>query len=359
MTARPGWSRARSALGAAAASARRTIAGFGAGSRAIRAAAEASDRFDGRRFHNAEPNVQISLRMLATLVRTLAGRRGAGRPRRPVPLAHPEFPSAAADLAATWLGHASVLIEIDGYRVLCDPMFGTRASPADFAGPRRLHPLPVAASDLPSVDAVLISHDHYDHLDRATIVQLLAASRAPFIVPVGVSAHLRAWGVPSARIVELDWGRCHDIGSLRLVCAPARHFSGRGFRRNGTLWCSWGIIGPRHRAYFGGDTGYTAAFGEIGRQYGPFDLTVLPIGAYADAWPDIHLCPEEAVRAHLDLGGAVLLPIHWATFDLAPHPWSEPIERLLAAAGATTFAAPRPGGRFLVAQPPALDYWWR
>lgn len=349
---------------ALAASVRDTITSLGAGSRAVRAAGAASStqvsaRFDGRRFRNDEPDTQMSARVLVGLLRGLAGRHGAGHPQHPVPLERPTFPPAAGDLAATWLGHASVLIEIDGHRILADPMFSRRASPADFAGPRRLHPVPVMPEDLPPLDAVLISHDHYDHLDRATIAALLRSSAAPFLVPLGVGAHLRAWGVPPARIVELDWGAGQDIGPLRIVCTPARHFSGRLFRRNGTLWASWVIAGRAHRVFFGGDTGYTAAFSEIGRHYGPFDLTVLPIGAYADAWPDIHMTPEEAVRAHRDLGGAALLPIHWATFDLALHSWAEPIERLLRAAGAETVAVPRPGGRFVVTRPPAVERWWR
>lgn len=301
----------------------------------------------------------MSLRVFAGLLRGLAGRRGSGHPLRPVPVERPEFPPTAGDLAATWLGHASVLVEIDGSRILADPMFSRRASPSDAIGPRRLHPVPVSPADLPPLDAVLISHDHYDHLDRATIADLLTGSDAPFLVPLGVGAHLRTWGVPPARIIELDWGAGCDIGGLRVTCTPARHFSGRLFRRNGTLWASWAIAGPTHRVFFGGDTGYTAAFAEIGGQHGPFDLTVLPIGAYADAWPDIHMNPEEAVRAHRDLGGAVLLPIHWATFDLSLHAWAEPIERLLRAAGTEAIAAPRPGGRFLVAKPPAVDHWWR
>jgi L-ascorbate metabolism protein UlaG (beta-lactamase superfamily) len=349
---------------AAVVAVRGTITSLGANSRSIRAAGAASTtqgsaRFDGRRFCNSEPNVQLSLRAFAGLLRGLVERRGTGRPRRPVPVERPEFPAAAGDLAATWLGHAAVLIEIDGARVLADPMFSRRASPADFAGPRRLHPAPVAAADLPPLDAVLISHDHYDHLDRATIAELVATSDAPFLVPLGVGAHLRTWGVPPARILELDWGDGLDVGALRITCTPARHFSGRLFRRDGTLWASWAIAGPGHRVFFSGDSGYTAAFADIGRRHGPFDLAVLPIGAYADAWPDMHMNPEEAVLAHRDLGGGVLLPIHWATFDLALHSWAEPIERLLRAAATETVATPRPGGRFLPAQPPAVDHWWR
>lgn len=353
-----------SAARAVAGSLGRTLASVGAGGSAAHApatgsSAQVSERFDGRRFRNTEANAQMSLRVLIGVLRGMSARRGIGHPQRPVPLASPEFPAAAGDLAATWLGHASVLIEIDGYRVLADPMFSRRASPADFAGPRRLHPLPVGSAILPPLDAVLISHDHYDHLDMETVAQLRDASQAPFLVPLGVGAHLRAWGVSPDRIIELDWGGDHWIGTLRITCTPARHFSGRLFRRNRTLWSSWAIAGPTHRVFFGGDTGYTAAFAEIGRQHGPFDLTVLPIGAYAAAWPDIHMNPEEAMLAHRDLGGGVLLPIHWATFDLALHPWAEPIERLLRAAGAETIAVPRPGGRFPVAQPPAIEPWWR
>lgn len=301
--------------------------------------------FDGRRFRNIEPASQLTLQTLATVARALTDRSGTRRPTRPVPLARPEFPAAAADLAATWLGHATVLIEVDGLFVLADPMLGHRASPAAFTGPGRLHPAPLAVEQLPNLDAIVISHDHYDHLDRGTVEKLTAHGTAPLLVPLGIGAHLRAWGVPPSRIVELDWGGQHRIGELTITCTPARHFSGRSLARNTTLWSSWTLTGPRHRVFFGGDTGYTAAFTAISRQHGPFDLTVLPIGAYADAWPDVHMTPEQAVRAHRDLSGAVLLPIHWATFDLAPHPWAEPIERLLKAAAGDMVLTPRPGER--------------
>ena len=178
-----------------------------------------------------------------------------------------------------------------------------------------------------------------------------------------LGSHLRIWGVPPDRIVELDWDESAALGDLRLVCTPARHFSGRFLTRNTTLWSSWTVIGPRHRAFFGGDTGYTNGFGRIGSEYGPFDLTLMPIGAYHPGWPDIHMNPEDAVRAHRDVTDAgLLVPIHWATFRLAPHPWSEPVERLLTAASAegVTVATPKPGQRVdgaATARP--IDAWWR
>jgi L-ascorbate metabolism protein UlaG (beta-lactamase superfamily) len=256
------------------------------------------------------------------------------------------------------------MIEIDGYRILADPVWSRRCSPSHTVGPQRMHEVPVPLEALPAVDAVLISHDHYDHLDIDTIVGLARAQRAPFVVPLGVGAHLRKWGIPEDRVVELDWYESHQIDELTLVCTPARHFSGRLFSRNTTLWASWVIAGPRHRAFFGGDTGYTKSFTEIGVDHGPFDLTLLPIGAYHPAWPDIHMNPEEAVRAHLDMAEAdsgLLVPIHWATFRLAPHPWAQPVERLLAAAepARVRVIVPKPGQRVDPDTAPSFDPWWQ
>jgi L-ascorbate metabolism protein UlaG (beta-lactamase superfamily) len=227
-------------------------------------------------------------------------------------------------------------------------------------GPTRLHPAPMPLSELPQVDAVLISHDHYDHLDLPTVEALLESQSAPFVVPVGIGQHLRTWGVPDDRIVELDWNGSTKLGGLTLTCTEARHFSGRFFSRDTTLWSSWVIAGPRHRVFFGGDTGYTPAFAAIGARLGPFDLTLLPVGAYNDAWHAIHMDPEEAMRAHGDLGGRVFLPIHWATFNLAFHRWAEPVERVRAAADrvGALLVVPLPGQRVDVLDPPPLTEWW-
>ncbi|MFI6349094.1 MBL fold metallo-hydrolase [Streptomyces sp. NPDC050560] len=273
----------------------------------------------------------------------------------------------ASGLRLTWMGHSSVLAEIDGARVLFDPVWGERCSPFGFVGPKRLHPVPLPLASLGPVDAVVISHDHYDHLDLPTI-RALAHRDTLFAVPLGVGAHLERWGVPPGRLRELDWGESTEAGGLTLTATPARHFCGRGLRsRQHALWASWAVRGPEHRVYHSGDTGYFRGFEAIGAEHGPFDATMIQIGAYSEHWPDIHMTPEEGVRAHRDLQGGraaagVLLPIHWGTFNLAPHPWAEPGEGTLAAARAAgaTPALPRPGEPF----EPTGDRlptapWWR
>ena len=341
-------------------------AALGASPAEIEAVARRSPHFSDGAFVNLDPASGISLdsEEQRQIIWDLIGSRAASRPRGPIPVMTPApADDTATGLSAYWLGHSSALIEIDGYRVLADPIWSRRCSPSQTVGPERMHDVPVPLEGLAALDAVLISHDHYDHLDHETIIGLARTQRAPFVVPLGIGAHLRKWGIPESRIVELDWHERHQIGDLTLVCTPARHFSGRLFSRNTTLWASWVIFGPQHRAFFGGDTGYTKSFAEIGMDHGPFNLTLLPIGAYHPAWPDIHMNPEEAVRAHLDVaeaGSGLLVPIHWATFRLAPHPWSEPAERLLKAAEKESVRAvvPRPGQRVALDMTAPLDPWW-
>jgi L-ascorbate metabolism protein UlaG (beta-lactamase superfamily) len=344
-------------------------AALGASPAEIEAVARRSPNFSDGVFVNIDPASGVSLdgEEQRQIIWDLIGSRGASRPPLPIPVATP----AAVDpestrLGVCWFGHSSALIEVDGYRVLADPVWSRRCSPSQTVGPERMHDVPVPLEGLPAIDAVIISHDHYDHLDIDTIIGLARTQRAPFVVPLGVGAHLRKWGIPDARIVELDWHEAHQIGELTLVCTPARHFSGRLFTRNTTLWASWVIAGPRRRAFFGGDTGYTKSFAEIGSDHGPFDVTLLPIGAYHPAWPDIHMNPEEAVRAHLDIAEAdagLLVPIHWATFRLAPHPWAEPVERMLRAAdkAGVQVAVPKPGQRVHqdTNATATFDPWWR
>jgi L-ascorbate metabolism protein UlaG (beta-lactamase superfamily) len=347
-----------------------TPSALGAGPAAIAAVAQSSPQFRDGVFHNAEPSSTISLspQEQGALVADLVFGRSEAHPPGDIPVVTPTGGTKAADLAVTWYGHSSAVLEVDGYRVLTDPVWSRRCSPSRSVGPQRLHAVPAPLAALPAIDAVIISHDHYDHLDIDTIKGLARTQRSTFFVPLGIGAHLREWHVPSERIVELDWGQSGRLGDLELVCTPARHFSGRFLTRNTTLWSSWAVIGPRHRAFFGGDTGYTTAFTGVGDDHGPFDLTLMPVGAYHPGWPDIHMNPEEAVRAHRDVtdaGKGLLVPIHWATFRLAPHPWSEPIERMLVAARTehVTAAVPRPGERVgaeLSATPdPELDPWWR
>lgn len=232
-------------------------------------------------------------------------------------------------LRITWLGHSTTLIELDGEVFLTDPIWSERASPSTLVGPKRYHPPPMPLDALPKLSAVLISHDHYDHLDHRTI-ESLAATGVTFYVPLGVGAHLEAWGVDPSKIVELAWWDEVTVGSVRVVSTPAHHFSGRTlFDRDRTLWTSFSLIGPRHRVFFSGDTGLTNLFQAVGQRLGPFDVAMLEVGQYHPAWGDIHLGPEGALEAHAMLGAKKLFPIHWGTFVLGLHAWSEPAEELL------------------------------
>ncbi|MGU3432180.1 MBL fold metallo-hydrolase [Actinomycetes bacterium M1A6_2h] len=336
---------------------------MGASRNKIQPYAAASPHYRGRRFVNSLPSSAASPDL--KIFRDLITQGRNGRPRRPIPLATPLAPAEAGDIAVTWFGHSSVLIEIDGRRVLTDPVWSNRVSPSALVGPARLHPVPVAAEALPLIDAVLISHDHYDHLDRDTVRILLDTQTAPFVVPLGVGAHLRRWNVPEDRIVELDWDQATVVAGITLTCTEARHFSGRGLVRDTTQWASWSIAGPVHRAFFGGDTGYTPRFSAIGESYGPFDVTLLPVGAYNEQWRDIHMNPEEAVQAHVDLqsadaGHGIVIPVHWATFNLAFHSWSEPIERLIDAATmrGVHVTVPMPGQRVDITRGSDRQPWW-
>lgn len=326
-----------------------------------------SPNFHGAAFQNPVPTQLLTP---GAGPRILRGRLAGGATRRPAgpvplhgnPAAALRLPTASG-LRVTWLGHATTLLELGAQRLLLDPVWSERVSPFPSFGPKRFHAPPLALGELPPLDAVVLSHDHYDHLDAPTIAALLADSRqaaAVFVAPLGVGAHLERFGVPPARILELDLHEMAQIGALRLTATPARHFSRRGLRGNGTLWCSYVIASPTHRVFFSGDSGFFPGFSEIGAAYGPFDLSLIAIGAYAAEWPDVHLTPEEALDAHARLKGGVLLPVHWATFDLAPHPWAEPPERLLAARPASVrLALPRPGEPLEVHGATPMQPWWR
>jgi L-ascorbate metabolism protein UlaG (beta-lactamase superfamily) len=266
----------------------------------------------------------------------------------------------ADNLRITWLGHATLLIEVDGARFLTDPVWAKRASPFSFMGPARFHEPPVAIEALPALDGVIISHDHYDHLDAAAIRAL--APRVPrFYVPLGVGAHLEYWGVPPEKITELDWWDERTIKGVRLVATPSRHFSGRSVTdKNATLWASWAFVGPTKRAWFSGDTGMSPDFATIGQRLGPFDVTMVESGAYNHHWADVHLGPEQALQVHQAVRGRLMMPIHWGTFDLALHGWTEPVERLMVAAKAANvaLAIPIPGQSVESTTPPLLARWW-
>jgi L-ascorbate metabolism protein UlaG (beta-lactamase superfamily) len=265
-------------------------------------------------------------------------------------------------LRVTWLGHSTMLIEIEGVRVLTDPVWGPRASPSTLVGPKRFQPVPVALREMPPVDVVAISHDHYDHLDYPTL-RTLAKSSVPFVVSLGLGAHLEYWGVHADRITELDWWESYTVpnSGVVLTAAPSQHFSGRGLKdRNATLWSSFSARSPNHSVFFSGDTGLTTEYRSIREKLGPFDVVMLEVGAFYPAWGDIHLGPDNALKAHAMLGG-LLMPVHWGTFSLAMHAWDEPVERLLELApqAAAQLLMPLLGQPVEPAHTESVKPWWR
>lgn len=303
------------------------------------------------------------------VMRDFMFRRGERRPDRPLPTHDPapilSTPPASA-LRVTWLGHSILVIELDGVRLLTDPVWRPRASPVAFAGPRHFQPIPVAIDALGRIDAVILTHDHFDHLDRDAVVALHRRG-VPFIASLGVGDHLEDWGVAPAAITELDWWESTQVAGgegapITVTAAPAQHFSGRGLAdRNQTLWSSFAIRGADRAFYLGGDTGLMDEHAEIGQRLGPFDVVALEVGAFHPAWGGIHLGPDNAIIAHERVGSSALLPIHWGLFDLALHDWHEPIERLVAhyGVGSQRLLTPGIGETFEPSMAPAFSAWWR
>jgi len=263
----------------------------------------------------------------------------------------------------TWFGHSACLLEINGKKVFFDPMLGDTPAPHPWLGSKRYNPtLPLAIEKLPHLDAVVISHDHYDHLDYGSIVKLKDKVDR-FYVPLGVAAHLVRWGVPSGSITELNWWEEHNVDGFTFICTPARHFSGRGlFDGFQTLWASWVIKTSNTSIYFSGDSGYGPHFKEIGEKYGPFDLTMLECGQYNERWTDIHMMPEETVQASADLKSKLLMPIHWGAFTLALHSWTDPVDRVTFTAHKLhiPITTPRLGEPVLLHQAEFPDdEWWK
>jgi L-ascorbate metabolism protein UlaG (beta-lactamase superfamily) len=327
----------------------------------------------GRRYLNP---VLTTVGELSTIFKVLPlylSNKAEKVPRRPLgPFRTDAFSyltEPVSGLRVTWIGHSSLLVEIDGVRVLIDPVWDERASPMRWAGPKRFFAAPLQLEDLPEVDVVLVSHDHYDHLGEVTIrrlVRLESMQRARWVTSLGVGEVLRRFGVDGARISELDWTQSVAVaeGALEITAVPARHFSGRGmFNRFETLWSAFVLKGAKHKVYFGADSGWWEGFAEIGAAYGPFDLTMLEIGAYHELWGSIHLGPEGAARAFAALGGkGLMMPIHWGLFDLALHAWRQPMERLLEIAGKRGIPlwAPEPGQPTEVVRGVEVrSDWWR
>ena len=339
------------------------LEGMGARPEGARLAAmQASPQWRDDKFDNPLPRIDAPA---GKMIRALAfGGAPFRKPTDAVPVVartksdYDEPP--ASGLRVTWLGHSILLLEIDGQRVLIDPVWGARTSPVSFAGPKHFFPPPLPLSELPEIDAVIISHDHYDHLDMPTVKALLARG-VRWIVPLGVGAHLVKWGVPESAITELDWWDDVAVGGLTITATPARHFSGRSLTdQSRTLWAGYAITGSAQRVFYSGDTALHDEFVAIGERLGPFDLTMIESGAYSALWADVHLGPEQAVLAHKLVRGAVMLPVHWGMFDLALHGWTEPMERVLVAADSqqVRVVSPRPGEMVEPSLSGVQQRWW-
>ncbi|WP_035024345.1 MBL fold metallo-hydrolase [Enterovibrio calviensis] len=258
------------------------------------------------------------------------------------------------------LGHSSVVMKLDGQLVMADPVFSDRASPFQFIGPKRFHPTPISLADLPNIDVVVISHDHYDHLDKHS-VKTLEEKVGVFLVPLKVGKHLLDWGISEDKIVELEWWESKEINGITYTFTPTQHFSGRTLADgNATLWGSWAIKSAEKNVFFSGDSGYFDGFKEIGEKLGPFDLTMVETGAYNTLWSNIHMFPEQSVQAHIDLQGKVMMPIHNSTFDLSMHDWQEPMEKAIAISEAlgVTVVSPEIGQRLEVGEAMPIATWW-
>ena len=328
---------------------------------------QASPLWAGDRFQNLHP-VLPGLRDPAVPMPSIRDFMFGGERRVPAGALPADNPLGSwarkpqSGLRVTWLGHSTMLVEIGGVRVLTDPVWGPRASPSTLVGPKRFQPVPVSLREMPPVDVVVISHDHYDHLDYPTI-RALARSSVPFVVSLGLGAHLEYWGIHADRITELDWWESYTVpdSGVVLTAAPSQHFSGRGLKdRNATLWSSFAIRSPDHAVFFSGDTGLTTEYSAIRGRLGPFDLVMLEVGAFYPAWGDIHLGPDNALKAHAMLGG-IFMPVHWGTFSLAMHAWDEPAERLLELAPRTDaqLLMPLLGQPVEPAHAEAVKPWWR
>lgn len=319
-------------------------------------------QLDGRYVNHAPRHRVGTLKTLGIIWNSLFNKPADTRPAAPIPVqAITRHQLLAAPDNSVWrLGHSTVLLKLNQRFWLTDPVFAERASPVQWAGPKRFHQPPIRLADLPPLAAVILSHNHYDHLDHATILALKDRAEH-FVAPLGVGKTLIEWGVPAAKVHELNWWQSVRLHGVELVAAPSQHFSGRGLRdSNKTLWASWVIIADRHRVFFSGDTGYHSGFKLIGERFGPFDLTLMETGAYNVDWPDVHMHPEQSLQAHLDVRGRWLMPIHNGTFDLALHAWHEPLDRIQALAWESNvrIATPEMGQPFYLDYPSPCAPWW-
>ncbi len=323
---------------------------------------ETLSNFSDGKFRNFEPMQHIIWKKPRSRVFSRFVTENPKSPPAPIPLNpvdHEKAGPKSDGLRVFWMGHSTLLFDIDGTRILTDPVFGN-------AGPlpgivKRFQPSPLKREEIVNLDldAIILSHDHYDHLEKKTI-KFLVDSDIRFITPLGVGARLCGWGIAPERITEMNWEESVEVGNLKITAVTTRHFSGRFLNdRDRTLWSAFVLAGPRHKVFFAGDGGYGEHFKKTGEKYGPFDLTCLEIGSWNERWPNSHLFPEQTVQAHLELKGEYLLPIHWAAYDLAFHEWDEPIRRVTAAAAKehVKILTPTQGQELIPGQTQTANWW--
>jgi L-ascorbate metabolism protein UlaG (beta-lactamase superfamily) len=321
-----------------------------------------SPNYSAGRFQNLmETRMDLNLKSGLSVMKEWIFSDNARKPTNPLPVGFGEsVPDNGHNPFVTWYGHSTVMLEMEGKKILIDPMLGSASSPVSFLSRRFKYQRPIDIDGLPEIDAVVISHDHYDHLDYPTI-KAIKNRVGHFYTPLGVGAHLRKWGVDASRITELDWWEATQMEGIQLIAAPARHFSGRGINdRDKTQWASWVLLGTEYRVYFSGDSGYGPHFSEIGDRFGPFDFAMIECGQYNEKWQVIHMMPEESVQACIDVGGKVMMPIHWGAFNLSLHAWTDPVVRATAEAQRVgiSIATPVIGQRFSIHRPVPDAVWW-
>ena len=315
-------------------------------------------------FQNTDINYDVSMSSYWKMIKAyINAKRVEAEPKNNIPVSNITEEQLFVDTfdAVFRLGHSSLLIRLDGEFILIDPVFSERASPLQWLGPKRFHQSPISIEQLPPLKAVIISHDHYDHLDKHTI-KLLNDKASTFFTPLKVGDYLVEWGIDEEKVHQLDWWQEITLNNLTIVATPAQHFSGRGiFDKDQTLWASWVIQGVESKLFYSGDSGYFSGFKAIGNRYGPFDITMIETGAYNELWSDIHMLPEESVQAHIDLQGKAMMPVHNSTFDLALHDWYEPLERVseFSKIKNVNLLTPKFGDAVNVKTPNSKEKWWR
>ncbi len=329
---------------------------------------KSSKNFDSEMgiFVNRRPKILEEMRKrtmnFKTIVEFLLGDKTGRIPAQKLPEVKPdfvEFLKASQDLKIIWFGHSTILLNFEGKIILIDPVLSTSTGPLGFMMKRFQDPV-VKLEELPKIDLIVISHDHYDHLDTESI-QFFKDKDVPFVVPLGVGAHLTGWGIAAERIQELDWWQNTSFGDIELIATPAQHFSGRGmWNQNKSLWASWVLKSKKHNVFFSGDSGYDTHFKDIGAKLGPFDIAFVESGQYNEKWQEVHLLPQDSVQAFQDLNAKRYFPIHWGMFTLALHSWSDPMEKLTQAAekNGMKLVTPKIGEVVTLSETYLSNHWW-